>query len=88
MNCRFEAIRANRSHVMKNRRFFLRIDSRESPWFVLRIAWPSKFMKLAKSWKLVGPVGPNKNANFASAPPSLAEFCRVILAWWCGQGGP
>ena len=38
-NRRFEAIRANRSHVMKIG-VFLRIDSRES--ITLRIAGPSK----------------------------------------------
>ena len=37
----FEAIRANRSHVMKAG-VFLQIDSRESPRFALRIAGPSK----------------------------------------------
>ena len=37
----FEAIRANRSHVMKTG-VSLRIDSRESPRFALRIAGPSK----------------------------------------------
>ena len=41
----FEAIRANRSNIMKmffcaNR--FTRIDSCESPRFALRIAWPSE----------------------------------------------
>ena len=45
-NRRFEAIRANRSHVMKIGFFsanrFARIDSRESPRFALRIARPSK----------------------------------------------
>ena len=40
-NRRFKAIRANRSHVMKIA-FVLRIDSRESPRFALRIAGPSK----------------------------------------------
>ena len=39
--CRFDAIRANRSHVMKIGGF-LRIDSRESPRFALRIAGPSR----------------------------------------------
>ena len=43
-NRRFEAIRANRSHIMKIGGF-LRIDSRESPRFGLRIAGPSKFKK-------------------------------------------
>ena len=42
----FEAIRANRSHVMKiGFFFFLRIDSRESPRFALRIAGPPKVPK-------------------------------------------
>ena len=46
-NRRFEAMRANQSHVMKivffsaNR--LARIDSRESHQFALRIAGPSKF---------------------------------------------
>ena len=40
-NRRFEAIRANRSIIMKIG-VFLRIDSRESPRFALRIARPSK----------------------------------------------
>ena len=42
-NGRFdEAIRANRSRVMKIVVFFLRIDSRESPRFALPIARPPK----------------------------------------------
>ena len=41
-NHRFEGIRANRSHIVKIGFFFLRIDSRESPRFALRIAGPSK----------------------------------------------
>ena len=41
-NHRFEAVRANRSHVMKRVFFFLWIDSCESPRFALRIAGPSK----------------------------------------------
>ena len=41
MNHRFEAIRANRLHVMKIG-YFLRIDSRELCRFALRIAGPSK----------------------------------------------
>ena len=40
-NRRFEAIRANRTHVMKTG-VFLRIDSRESPRLALQIAGPSK----------------------------------------------
>ena len=40
-NRRFQAIRANRSNVMKTV-FFLRVNSRESPRFALRIAGPSK----------------------------------------------
>ena len=43
-NRRFEAIRSNRSHVMKIG-VFLRIDSRESPRFALRIAGPSEFFR-------------------------------------------
>ena len=43
-NRRFEAIRANRSHVMKRGFFFLRIDSCESLRFALRIARPSKLL--------------------------------------------
>ena len=49
-NRRFEAIRANRSHVMKMV-FFARIDSRESPRFALRIAGPSKQGKGDQNWK-------------------------------------
>ena len=40
-NCRFEAIRANRLHVIKIG-FFSAIDSHESARFVLRIAGPSR----------------------------------------------
>ena len=50
-NRRLEAIRANRSHFMKEF-FFVRIDSRESPRFALRIAGPSKFIVLLSVFHL------------------------------------
>ena len=46
-NRRFEAIRANHSRVMKLG-VFLRIDSRESPRFELRMAGPSKFLTVGQ----------------------------------------
>ena len=57
-NRRFEAIRANRSHAMKIGCFsanrFARIDSqRESAWFALRIAGPSKFFGARKPYKRI-----------------------------------
>ena len=66
-NHSFEAIRANRWHAMKigflfsvNR--FVRIDSRESPGFTLRIAGPSKIgtssytdvVKMHAIWRTTG----------------------------------
>ena len=47
-NHRFEAIRANCSHIVKIG-LFLRIDSRESPRFALRIAGPSKLLSPKKN---------------------------------------
>ena len=47
-NCRFEAIRANHSNATK-KRVFLRMASRESPRFALRIVGPSKQRKVRQN---------------------------------------
>ena len=49
-NRRFEAIHANRLHVM-NIGAFLRIDSRESPRFELRIVGPFNFWSFGEGQK-------------------------------------
>ena len=54
-NRRFEAIRANRSNVMKMGGFSANFDSRESPRFALRIARPSKFRNFF--WKVPAVLG-------------------------------
>ena len=64
-NRRFEAIRANRSHVMKIG-FFCEsagIDSRESPRLALRITGPSKRRNVAGLCQLLGNLLPELTAD-------------------------
>ena len=72
-NCRFEAIRTNRSHVMKLG-FFLRIDSRQSPQFALRMAGPSKIQAFGGRRKL------QKTADFRRKAQDIADWGLSPLA--------
>ena len=72
-NRRFEAIRANRSHVMIF--IFLRVGSRESPRFALRITRPSISSKglgiFLKFGVLCSIFTEKKRSGFTRSPPFL-----------------
>ena len=89
-NHRFEAIRANRSHVMKighgfSANLFVRIDLRESPRFALRIAGPQ-----CSWWTQMGQNGPFEAkwiwSNVNLRKPRVGRWTRG--RWICVFGAP
>ena len=84
VNRRFEAIRANRSNIMKIRfsaNRFARIDSRESPRSALRTAAPSKILAARHSDVLQGQQGilPHQSSVHHAARPLRTEFQGEII---------
>ena len=90
---RFEAIRANRAHVMKKVFFFFlanrfaRIDSRELPRFTFRIARPSKACvpantELLSLWVNLSPIHPTLQCLVCNVHVDFARispgFCLKV----------
>ena len=92
-NCRFEAIRANRSHIMKTVIFcesiraianrFTKKESRESPRFALRIAGPSKDQIVEIQKKFPGTEFEDLLMLLRDRPgpelPIFSSTCQVLL---------